>query len=215
MTEPAAPASSLDASSLGVASPAIARPAASLLVLRGAGRPEVLMGLRGAGHKFMPNRLVFPGGRVDDEDHLAAATGTLRADVLARLMRGADRVLAHALAVAAARELEEETGLTLGVPPEIAGFDYLCRAITPEASPIRFDARFLVVDAARVSGTLAGSGELEDLRWYRLDQALALDLAFPTRGVLERLAQWLAMSEGERRGQSDVATLRNRGWVME
>jgi 8-oxo-dGTP pyrophosphatase MutT (NUDIX family) len=205
MTEPAA-------------RPAIARPAASLLVLRGADRPqgpEVLMGLRGAGHRFMPNRLVFPGGRVDDEDLTAACAGTLRADVLDRLMRGADRTLAQAIAVAAARELEEETGLTLGAPPAVEGFDYLCRAITPETSPIRFDARFLVVDAELVSGTLAGSGELEGLRWYELAQALALDLAFPTRGVLERLGLWLALSEAERRRQASVATLRNRGWVME
>jgi 8-oxo-dGTP pyrophosphatase MutT (NUDIX family) len=213
MTEPAA-----QSRAPAPASPVIARPAASLLVLRGADRPqepEVLMGLRGAGHKFMPNRLVFPGGRVDDEDHAAPCAGTLRADVLARLMRGADRALAQAIAVAAARELEEETGLTLGAPPEVGGFDYLCRAITPDHSPIRFDARFLVVDAAHVSGTLAGSGELEGLRWYGLAQALALDLAFPTRGVLERLRMWLVLSEAERRRQAGVATLRNRGWVME
>ena len=119
------------------------------------------------------------------------------------------------MAAHAARELQEETGLTLGNPPEVAGFDYLCRAITPDRSPIRFDARFLVVDAARVSGALAGDGELEDLRWYGLDQALALDLAFPTRGVLERLTLWLALSEAERRRQPSVATLRNRGWVLE
>ncbi|HTN09594.1 MAG TPA: NUDIX hydrolase [Acetobacteraceae bacterium] len=205
-------------SSPPVAPVAVARPAASLLVLRGAGRthePEVLMGVRGAAHKFMPNRLVFPGGRVDDEDLTAACASALRADVLARLMRGADQTLAQAIAVAAARELEEETGLTLGAPPEVAGFDYLCRAITPERSPIRFDARFLVVDAEMVTGTLAGSGELEGLRWYGLGQALALDLAFPTRGVLERLTLWLALSEAERQHQANVATLRNRGWVME
>lgn len=198
--------------------PATALPAASLLVLRGAGRtegPEVLMGLRGAGHRFMPNRLVFPGGKVDPADRATPAADRLREDVLARLMRGADQALAQAIAIAAARELEEETGLSLGRPPHLAGFDYLCRAITPDTSPIRFDARFLVVDAERVSGRLAGSGELEGLRWYGLNEALALDLAFPTRGVLERLRLWLALDDAERQRNCEVATLRNRGWVME
>jgi len=197
------------------APPAPARPAASLLVLRGGHTPEVLMGMRGAGHKFMPNRLVFPGGRVDEADHAAPSASQLREDVVARLMRGADEQLAHALGIAAARELEEETGLTLGAPPELAGLDYICRAITPERSPIRFDARFLVVDAEQVGGTLAGSGELEDLRWYGLEQALALDLAFPTRGVLERLLHWMALDPGLRRAHAPVPTLRNRGWEMD
>ena len=44
--------------------PVFARHAASLLLWRrGEAGPEVLMGVRGAGHRFMPNRLVFPGGR--------------------------------------------------------------------------------------------------------------------------------------------------------
>lgn len=199
--------------------PAIAHPAASLLVLRpiaaAPGDPEILMGLRGAGHKFMPNRLVFPGGRVDEADHTAPSASRLPDHVLARLARAAGPGLAHAIGIAAARELEEETGLTLGNPPELAGLDYLCRAITPEGSPIRFDARFLVVDAGAVSGTLAGSGELEDLRWYGLRQALALDLALPTRRTFERLQLWLALSPEQRRGLTEVPTLRNRGWVME
>src|SRR3984957_13117783 len=47
-----------------------AKHAASLIVLRIdrgaslAGEPHMLMGMRGARHRFMPNRLVFPGGRV-------------------------------------------------------------------------------------------------------------------------------------------------------
>ena len=52
-----------------------ARHAASLIVLRRrAGcEPEMLMGMRGAGHKFSPNRLVFPGGAVDRADLRAQA----------------------------------------------------------------------------------------------------------------------------------------------
>jgi 8-oxo-dGTP pyrophosphatase MutT (NUDIX family) len=169
------------------------RPAASLLLLRhGTLGPETLMGLRGAGHRFMPNRLVFPGGGVDPEDHVAPQATPLRPEVRARL--GAD---ADALAAAAARELEEETGLSLGHPPTLDGLEYLCRAITPPASPVRFDARFFVVDAAAATGTLAGSGELEGLRFYPVAEALTLDLAHATRAVLEKLLEFLAVGPAQ------------------
>jgi 8-oxo-dGTP pyrophosphatase MutT (NUDIX family) len=195
--------------------PVTPRPAASLVVLRNTGGPEVLMGMRGAKHRFMPNRLVYPGGAVDAADHTAPHATPLRPDVLRRLEKSADPSLARALAIAASRELFEETGLSLGSPPALDGLDYLCRAVTPATSPVRFDAHFLVVDAERVSGTLAGSGELEDLSWFGIAQALALDLALPTRGVLDRLQIWMAMSEAERRAQTVVYGLYNRQWVEE
>lgn len=189
--------------------------AASLLILRQNDGPEVLMGLRGAKHRFMPNRLVFPGGRVDRADYRARIASPLRPEVLRRLEKASDPRLAGALAVAAARELEEETGLSLGRPPHLDGLDYLCRAVTPPKNPIRFDARFLVVEGAHVSGELAGSGELEGLRYYGVPEALALDLALPTRGVLETLLEYLALSEAERRARTATKVLRNRAWEFE
>jgi 8-oxo-dGTP pyrophosphatase MutT (NUDIX family) len=195
--------------------PVTARPAASLVVLRGTAAPEVLMGMRGAKHRFMPNRLVFPGGAVDAADFDAPHATPLRADVRRRLEKSASPELARAFGIAAARELFEETGLSLGSPPPLDALDYLCRAVTPAGSPVRFDAHFLVVSAERVQGTLAGSGELEDLRWIGVTAALALDIALPTRGVLERLQAWMAMSEAERRAQTMVHGLYNRDWVLE
>lgn len=189
------------------------RDAASLLLLRGQGEAtRVLMGMRGAGHRFMPNHLVFPGGAVDADDHQAVVARLPRDAVLARL---GDNTAARALAHAAARELEEETGLHLGHPPDLAGFDYLCRAITPAGRSIRFDARFLVVDAAAIQGELAGSGELEDLTWYGVDEAQALDLSFPTRKVLEQLCAWLDLSETQRLERRLTPTLRDRAWLQE
>ena len=198
-------------------SPAVrARHAASLLVLQqSGGEVAVLMGLRAAGHRFMPNRLVFPGGAVDRGDATAPVASPLQPNVQALLEKAAKPRLARALAVAAARELEEETGLTLGHPPALAGLDYLGRLITPPTSPIRFNARFLVVDAAAVSGTLAGSGELTELRWYRLEEALALDLARPTRSVMGLLQQWLAAGPAERTDRSTVPVMRNRVYYQE
>ena len=173
------------------------------------------MGLRGAGHRFMPNRLVFPGGAVEPADHGAEVASPLHPWVLARLSISAEPRLAAALAVAAARELEEEAGLSLGTPPALGGLDYLCRAVTPEASPVRFDARFFVVDAAEARGELGGDGELEDLRFFPVAEALALDLAFATRSVLGRLMTWRGMTGDERISETRVPVILNRAWVWE
>ncbi len=189
------------------------RHAASLLVLRPDG--AVLMGLRGAGHRFMPNRLVFPGGAVDTTDATAPLARPLAPETAALLGKAAPPRLARALAHAAARELEEETGLSLGSPPDLAPLSYLCRAVTPPASPVRFNARFLVVDATHVSGTLAGSGELEDLRWLPIAEAMALDLAWVTRGVLGHLCDWMRMAPAERAARARTPVCRARNWTEE
>lgn len=192
---------------------AVPRHAASLIAVRDG--TAVLMGMRGARHRFMPNRLVFPGGAVDRGDSRARTEAEPPAETVAALTRAARPPLARALCVAAARELEEETGLSLGTPPDLSGLDYLCRAVTPPSSPLRFNARFLVLDAARLRGDLAGSGELEDLRWYQIEAALELDLALVTREVLQTLQAWLAMPEGERRARPVTPVFRLRRWREE
>ncbi len=173
------------------------------------------MGLRGARHRFMPNRLVFPGGVVDRGDARGPAAAEPPAETLAALARAAKPALARALCVAAARETKEETGLSLGAPPDLSGFDYLCRAVTPPEVSMRFNARFLVVDAARLHGELAGSGELEDLRWFGIEEALALDLALVTREVLQTLQAWLALPLSARRARPATPVFRLRRWREE
>jgi 8-oxo-dGTP pyrophosphatase MutT (NUDIX family) len=163
----------------------------------------------------MPNRLVFPGGAVDPVDHITPLASPLPDWVRRRLEVSADASLATALGVAAARELLEETGLTLGIPPHLRGLDYLSRAVTPPVSPIRFDARFFVVDAAEVTGELAGSGELEDLRWFGVAEAMALDLATATRGVLGKLVEWMAMSPDQRATRATTPVMAARAWQEE
>jgi 8-oxo-dGTP pyrophosphatase MutT (NUDIX family) len=193
-----------------------ARHAASLLVWREAGdATEILMGMRGARHRFMPNRLVFPGGAVDRADLSAPFVTGLSRRTEAALHRNASSKLALALGIAAARELLEETGLSLGAPPALDGLEYLARAITPTNSPIRFNARFFCIHYSRVTGTLGGDGELDNLRFYDMTEALALDLAAPTRGMLEQLRTWLTLSETERNARTHVPVLKDRGWRLE
>ena len=194
-----------------------ARHAASLIVLRQAhGEAFMLMGMRGARHRFMPNRLVFPGGRVDRADFTAAFAAPLPEATRRALGKKTNPALAHALALAAARELREETGLSLGTPPRLDGLYYLARAVTPPSQPIRFNARFLIVEERHVSGALGGDGELDNLRFYGMTEALALELARPTRLVLQQLQLWLALSPAERVAQVATPVLqRDRGWLME
>ena len=178
--------------------PVFARHAASLLLWRpGADGTEVLMGVRGAEHRFMPNRLVFPGGAVDQGDGAAAAASEPDAETLALLGRVAKPRLARGLVMAAARELEEETGLSFGRPPRLAGISYLCRAITPPSSPIRFNARFFVAEAGLVEGVAGDSRELGAVRFYGVREALELELMEVTRQVLGRLQEFLAEGRGE------------------
>lgn len=176
------------------------------------------MGVRHAGHRFMPNKLVFPGGRVDRADYSPPAARELSAPTRAMLEHAAPSGLARALAMAAVRELFEETGLVLGSAappraragaawapflatgraPDLAPLDYLCRAVTPPIFPVRFNARFLVAPFDAVEGALGGSGELEFLRFMPLDEARGLDVPMVTRNVLEEFARWLALPEAAR-----------------
>lgn len=185
--------------------------AASLILWREAhGGPEMLMGLRHARHRFMPNVLVFPGGRVDRADHGAPALGELRPFTRACLERRAAPGLARALGIAAARELSEETGLVLGrmdgdrLLPDLEALEYLCRAVTPATMPIRFNARFLVAPADAATGPLRGSGELEALRFFGLDEAFAYRLASITAKILAEFRGWVAMSPTEREARELV-----------
>jgi 8-oxo-dGTP pyrophosphatase MutT (NUDIX family) len=188
------------------------RDAASLIPYRRSrsGGIEVLMGRRHSKHSFVPDFYVFPGGGVDRADRRATAATSLRPDVTARVARSCRGSFARAVAFAmsAVRETYEETGLMLGaamdqVPteisaewthvyasglgPDLAALDYVARARTPSHSPIRFDARFFLADAEAASGALGGTGELEDLSWRSLDDALKLPLVDVTEFLLGEL----------------------------
>lgn len=188
------------------AAPRAVRPrhAASLILWRhGPAGVEVLMGLRHAGHRFMPNVLVFPGGRVDRADHRARAASELPGFTRACLERAAPPSLARALGVAAARELAEETGLRLGrAAPDLGSLDYLCRAVTPPNRFMRFNARFLIAPAEAATGTIQGSGELEALRFFGLEEAARHKLATITAKVLAEFVAWLAMTAAEREART-------------
>jgi 8-oxo-dGTP pyrophosphatase MutT (NUDIX family) len=177
------------------------RDAASLIVWRlGPAGPEVLMGKRHARHRFMPDVMVFPGGRVDPDDHRQPALREMIPTTQRMLERRATRGRARAIAIAAIRELHEETGLVLGerrgegVAADLGALHYICRAVTPGRRPIRFNARFLSAPAESVHGTIAGSGELERLDWYTPEAAHRHHVADITGKVLVEFLDWLEMA---------------------
>ncbi|WP_300014556.1 NUDIX hydrolase [uncultured Roseobacter sp.] len=188
------------------------RHAATVIVLRDREtHPKILMGQRGARAAFMPNKFVFPGGAVDAGDAKVPLAGALPALCATRLAEDARAATPHALAVAAIRELWEETGLVLGasgawpddVPddwqgfaargylPSAAGLQFVFRALTPPGRPRRFDARFFLVDAEDIANDpddfSAASDELSHLQWVSLRDARAFDMPFITEVVLSEI----------------------------
>ncbi len=171
------------------------RDAATLILVRG-GR-EVMMGQRARGHVFMPDKWVFPGGRVDPGDARLPAACELTAETEALLRKGGVvRRPPRAFALAAARETREEAGLIVGgdAGPDLSKLSFVARAITPPYRPRRFDARFFLADAEAVLADdkpIEGE-ELLHTRWFSLDEAEALDLPSITRFVLREVRARLA-----------------------
>lgn len=167
------------------------RDAATLILVRG--RREVMMGQRAKGHVFMPDKWVFPGGRVDPGDARLKAAVELNEETEALLKSGGlIRRPPRAFALAAVRETREEAGLVLGDDqgPDLSKLQFVARAITPPYRPRRFDARFFLADAEAVLAhdePQAGDEELLHTRWFSLDEAEALDLPSITRFVLKEV----------------------------
>jgi 8-oxo-dGTP pyrophosphatase MutT (NUDIX family) len=167
------------------------RPSASLILIdRARQSPRILVGRRGSGHVFMPDVYVFPGGRRDPRDFALPFSKDLDPAVLQKLQAGSSAPVsaagARALALAAARELYEETGLTLGRPEtaaeygaDLSSLRYIARAVTPPGAIRRFDNRFFAtfIDEAGIdTGQLRESDELSDFHWLDLDDLRAVKL---------------------------------------
>ena len=184
-----------------------------ILVRRDKDQPAVLMGMRGADAAFMPSKYVFPGGAVDPSDRAEKLSGLPDEETLTRLAmdsRPESDVTGPQILAAALRELAEETGLLIGrrgasgmvgyegagLVPDASALHYVFRAITPPGRPRRFDARFFLVDAARVSGGLddfsGACDELSHLHWVPMGEARALHLPFITEVELAECAAMVA-----------------------
>lgn len=199
-----------------------AMPAATIIILRDGVQqapPDILMVRRAAHMRFAAGAAVFPGGRVDADDHILAQKWGAQ-------LPGAD----GAARVAAVRETLEETGLAIGISGlrgDIAGvlgdmraallaeapFSELLgahglsldlAALTPFArwrpnfrTERVFDTRFFLARAPDGDHALhVVESENTDLFWLSAAGALAahhagdLHMIFPTRCNIERLAEY-------------------------
>jgi 8-oxo-dGTP pyrophosphatase MutT (NUDIX family) len=179
------------------------RDAACIVVVDGsASEPRLLMGRRHADQVFLPNKWVFPGGRLedDDRDFADAFPGKFSPDNLASEIKP--------FALAGIRELFEETGLLIGaggalLDPSPAWETFaaagrtpapehlfpLARAITPPGRVRRYDTWFFLASAEALSDERgATDGELLDLGWFTLAEAYQLDLPHITQLVLNDVA---------------------------
>lgn len=196
-------------------------PAATLILMRpsASGPPELLMMERTKAMAFAAGALVFPGGRVDPDDH----------ELAARLDGGDDFAAAR---IAAIRETIEETGLApaLCPAPDAAaarrlresleqgtpfskllpalGLQLDLSALTPFArwcpnfkETRRFDTLFFVADAPQGNGAKAAEAEAVRILWATATQVLdeadggRAHIIFPTRRNLERLARFRSADE--------------------
>lgn len=194
-------------------------PAATLVIFRDGegGAPELLMVRRSNNMVFAAGAVVFPGGRVDADDHYLAkifASGMSEDEGAAR--------------IAAIRETLEETGVAIGIEGDLSaetvataradileGTDFSevvarqkWRLLPERLEPFArwcpahkheriFDTRFYLADGSHHEGEVSVSdGENSHAFWTSaqdmLDRADAGEshIIFPTRRNLERLAMF-------------------------
>jgi 8-oxo-dGTP pyrophosphatase MutT (NUDIX family) len=128
--------------------------------------PQILVLERGAGSRFLPGYVAFPGGAIDELDSQLA------------LRWFGDR--AESARAASIRELVEEAGLAVtgsglveslseapidGSPPSADQLPQIAHWIAPEQVPVRFDARFFAVASGAGLTPTPDGGETAAAWW--------------------------------------------------
>ena len=144
----------------------------------------MLMLKRSAESHFMPSVWVFPGGSLDPEDG-----------------DGID-----GLRTCAARELEEEAGISLDLSNELIP---LARWVTPEVVKTRFDTWFFLARAPEAVEVKPDNFEMTEALWVNPADALVaaeagdMAIVFPTLKQLEALVPAGDTNEAMERAAAD------------
>lgn len=203
--------------------PAEPRPSATVILLdpsRGQEEPFGLFLLRRrAESNFMPNRFVFPGGRVEASDGADPwSEEALGRCALRELWEEAGVILAAELAAPAARQpaaaacraarlaLQEgqqslEQALAgLGLSPHLAGLRPYARWITPTARSQRYDTMFYLACMPGGQEALCNQQETSEGLWLgparalRENQEGRVELAPPQVRILGELATYPSLA---------------------
>lgn len=196
--------------------------AATLIVIDKTGKqPRVLMGQRHLNSAFMPGMYVFPGGRVDPGDSRLKVPDSLDATVEQKLMAdmkgNATPRRAQGLALAAIREMAEETGILIGarnkgnwstnspswspfvehgLVPSLSPLTFFLRAITPPGRSRRFDTRFFCTTSESIGHQIPNDNdELLNLHWLTFGDAMKLELPRITGRALKMLDEKLTRNQ--------------------
>lgn len=155
-------------------------PSATVILLRNAGgNLETLLLRRNSKISFHGGAWVFPGGRIDPEDHPPG-----REDLLTAARQ------------AAVRESQEEAGLNIALDDLI----WIAHWTTPEGRPERYSTWFFLA-AAKDEAVQIDGEEIHDHRWAQPHHALAsqrtgeIELPPPTFVTLAKLAAYRATHE--------------------
>jgi 8-oxo-dGTP pyrophosphatase MutT (NUDIX family) len=197
-------------------------PAATLVLMRAppGGPPELLVTERTGQMAFAAGALVFPGGRIDADDHLTAALlGGRFADAAARIAAIRETIEETALAPALAPAPDPELARTLAAAihreqpfAEVLrshGLALDLDALTPFArwcpnfrETRRFDTLFYLAEAPAGAGEpRVSESEVVRAFWASAADILAeveagaAHVIFPTRRNLERLARFASIAE--------------------
>lgn len=172
------------------------RPAATVVVLRAStvGRHEVLLVRRNERVAFMAGAFVFPGGRVDEDDHTRA--GEPPRDAPSRFT---DLTAAREwpYRAAAVREVQEEVAVTIS-PHDLVPFAHW---VTPEGEARRYDTRFFVARMPEDQTARHDEAEATELAWLAPEAAIdrcrrgEIMLPPPTWTTLRQLARFATVDD--------------------
>lgn len=219
------------------------QPSASVILLRrseGPDNPFCLYLLRRRGKsRFMPNRYVFPGGRVEPEDGQDPMSDpALRICALRELWEEAGVILADDPQKAAAasgpegQEVREslqagraglnEAMASLGVNPNLEALIPYARWITPPARNMRFDTMFYMALCPEGQKADSDHKETEVGVWLTPREALEqnqqgeVGLAPPQVRILGELSEYKSLEQLlESGGQRDLSPVRPFLWIKD
>jgi 8-oxo-dGTP pyrophosphatase MutT (NUDIX family) len=178
---------------------AVPRPAATVVIVRDSeesGALELLLVRRNDKVAFMAGAYVFPGGRVDEEDHARARElrATWNTD-----SRFPDLTPETELAyrIAAIREMQEEAAVSIAVDDVVP----IAHWVTPEVETRRYDTRFFLARMPDNQIARHDEGETTELAWLTPREALdqcrggQIMLPPPTWTTVKQLARFRSVDD--------------------